>query len=282
MIITRRQFIPLAAGAAAAAFGIAGCSNDTAATTGSTPADTGSAAETSGDGEMTLFEEGKLTFATSPDYPPFENLEDGEYVGLDMDLGRAVAEYLGLECVYTNIDFDGIVPAIVAGGQADAGLSGISITPDREDEVNFTTPYYIDNQAVATLSSNTDVTEENAAEVLNTAEMTIAVQSGSTGADFAAENFPNAEQLAFPQFTDAFAAVSAGQANAVCGNLAVVEQMLAGAYTDQHVVLTSATGEEYAICVNKDNEALLTAINDALATLQEDGTIDELIAANMG
>ena len=47
-------------------------------------------------------------------------------------------------------------------------------------------------------------------------------------------------------------------------------------------MLTSATGEEYAICVNKDNEALLTAINDALATLQEDGTIDELIAANMG
>ena len=282
MIITRRQFIPLAAGAAAAAFGIAGCSNDTAATTGSTPADTGSAAETSGDGEMTLFEEGKLTFATSPDYPPFENLEDGEYVGLDMDLGRAVAEYLGLECVYTNIDFDGIVPAIVAGGQADAGLSGISITPDREDEVNFTTPYYIDNQAVAVLSSNADVTEENAAEVLNTAEMTIAVQSGSTGADFAAENFPNAEQLAFPQFTDAFAAVSAGQANAVCGNLAVVEQMLSGAYTDQHVVLTSATGEEYAIAVNKDNQALLDAINDALATLQEDGTIDELIAANMG
>ena len=267
--MTRRNFLTVA-GALAGTATLAGCGGQTADT----------AADDSADGDLGLVTEGSLTFAVSPDYPPFENLVDGEYVGLDMDLGRAVAEQLGLECVYTNIDFDGIVPAIVAGGQADAGLSGISITPDREDEVNFTTPYYIDNQAV--LSSNTDVTEENAAEVLNTAEMTIAVQSGSTGADFAAENFPNAEQLAFPQFTDAFAAVSAGQANAVCGNLAVVEQMLAGAYTDQHVVLTSATGEEYAICVNKDNQALLDAINDALATLQEDGTIDELIAANMG
>ena len=57
-----------------------------------------------------------------------------------MDLGRAIAEELGLECVYTNIDFDGIVPAIVAGGQADAGLSGISITPEREEQVAFSDP----------------------------------------------------------------------------------------------------------------------------------------------
>ena len=278
--MTRRNFLTVA-GAVASTAALAGCGGEKAVeTTDDTTAD--DTAEETDDSGLGLVTEGSITFAVSPAYPPFENLEAGEYVGLDMDLGRAIAEQLGLECVYTNLDFDGIVPAIAAGGQADAGLSGISITPDREKQVNFSEPYYIDNQAVAVPSSSTDVTEDNAAEVLNTAEMTIAVQSGSTGADFAAENFPNAEQLAFPQFTDAFAAVSAGQANAVCGNLAVVEQMLAGAYTDQHVVLTSATGEEYAICVNKDNQALLDAINDALATLQEDGTIDELIAANMG
>ncbi|MBM6867794.1 ABC transporter substrate-binding protein [Collinsella tanakaei] len=280
MDITRRQFIPLAATTAAALFGLAGCGNDASTGAGSA-ADAGSA-EPSSDGELTLLEDGKLTFATSPDYPPFENLEDGEYVGLDMDLGRAIAEYLGLECVYTNIDFDGIIPAIVAGGQADAGLSGISITPEREDQIDFSDPYYVDNQAVAVMSTNTEITEDNAAEILNTPEVTIAVQSGSTGADFAAENFPNAEQLPFPLFTDAFAAVSAGQADAVCGNSAVVQQMLNGAYTDQHVVMTSATGEEYAIAVSKDNPELLDKINEAIAALTEDGTIDELIAANMG
>ena len=275
--MTRRNFLSVA-GALAGTAALAGCGGEQAEQSGQ-PADT---TEETADGDLGLVTEGSITFAVSPDYPPFENLVDGEYVGLDMDLGRAVAEKLGLECVYTNLDFDGIVPAIAAGGQADAGLSGISITPEREDQVNFSEPYYIDNQAVAVLSSNTDITEDNAVDALNTAEMTIAVQSGSTGADHAAEYFPNAEQLAFPQFTDAFAAVSAGQADAVCGNLAVVEQMLAGAYTDQHIVYSSATGEEYAICVNKDNAALLDAINDAIATLQEDGTIDELISANMG
>ena len=281
--MTRRNFLTVA-GALAGTATLAGCGGERAAETTDDTADDAAddTADKTDDSGLGLVTEGSITFAVSPDYPPFENLEDGEYVGLDMDLGRAIAEQLGLECVYTNLDFDGIVPAIAAGGQADAGLSGISITPDREKQVNFSEPYYIDNQAVAVPSSSTDVTEDNAAEVLNTAEMTIAVQSGSTGADFAAENFPNAEQLAFPLFTDAFAAVAAGQADAVCGNLAVVEQMLAGAYTDLHVVLTSATGEEYAIAVNKDNPELLNAINDAITTLKDDGTIDELISANMG
>lgn len=265
MDITRRQFVPMAAAAVAGVAGLAGCS-----------------APAEGSGDLGLMKEGTLTFATSPDYPPFENLEDGEYVGLDMDLGRAIADHLGLECEYTNIDFDGIIPAIVAGGQADAGLSGISITPEREDEINFTDSYYTDNQAVAVLADNTAITEDNATDALNTADMTIAVQSGSTGADFASENFPNAEQLPFPNFTDAFAAVNSGQADAVCGNYAVVNQMLAGAYTNLHTVLTSATGEEYAIAVNKDNDALLKALNEAIKALKDDGTIDELIDTNMG
>ena len=261
----------------ALALGLAACGGAPAAD----GSGAGSAPAAADSGSMTL-EEGTITFATSPDYPPFENLVDGEYVGLDMDLGRAIAEELGLECEYTNIDFDGIVPAIVAGGQADAGLSGISVTPEREEEGDFSTPYYIDNQAVAVMNSNTELTEENAAEALNSDTVTIAVQSGSTGADFAGENFPNAKIVTFPNFTDAFAAVQAGQADAVCGNLAVVQQMLSGAYTDQHTILTSATGEEYAIAVSKDNPELLEAINGAIETLQEDGTLDSLIAANMG
>ncbi len=278
-MLKTKKLVPVAGFATvalAAVLGLTACGGDTASTTeGSEPS--GEATQTG----MTM-DEGKIVFATSPDYPPFENLEDGEYVGLDMDLGRAIAEELGLECEYTNIDFDGIVPAIVAGGQADAGLSGISITPEREDQVSFSDPYYVDNQAVAVQGDNTEITEDNATEALNSDAVTIAVQSGSTGEDFAGENFPNAEIVSFPNFTDAFAAVQAGKADAVCGNSAVVQQMLAGAYSDQQVVYTSATGEEYAIAISQDNPELLDAVNEAIATLQEDGTLDELIAKNMG
>ncbi len=271
----KTAFASMATVALATVMGLTACGNTT------TPA-AGSSTSGSDDAAITTLDEGKLTFATSPDYPPFENLVDGEYVGLDMDLGRAIAEELDLECVYTNIDFDGIVPAIVAGGQADAGLSGISITPEREEQVAFSDPYYVDNQAVAVMSDNTELTEDNAAEALNSETVTIAVQSGSTGEAHAGEYFPNAKIISFPNFTDCFAAVQAGKADAVCGNSAVVEQMLSGAYDNEHVIYTSATGEEYAIAVSKDNPELLDAINDAIAKLQEDGTLDELIATNMG
>ncbi|WP_455136968.1 ABC transporter substrate-binding protein [Thermophilibacter sp.] len=276
--LSRRNFLTVA-GAAAGSLALAGCNGGEQAADDAASAD--DAADTASDGEMTLVTEGAITFGVSPDYPPFENLENGEHVGLDMDLGRAIAEQLGLECVYNDQDFDSIIPAVVAG-TIDAGLSGISITPERQEQVVFSDPYYVDNQAVATMADNADITEDNAAETLNTADVTIAVQSGSTGADFAAENFPNATQLPFPAFTDAFAAVNSGQADAVCGNAAVVNQMLAGAYTDMHTVLTSATGEEYAVAISKDNEALLDAVNGALKTLTDDGTIDQLISDNMG
>lgn len=281
--VSRRALCTTGATAAlACVLGLAGCNGGNASGTDAASGSSAGSAAASASGDVTTMTSGTLTFATSPDYPPFENLENGEYVGLDMDLGRAVAEELGLECEYTNIDFDGIIPAIVAGGQADAGLSGISITPEREEQVDFSDPYYVDNQAVAVMSSNADITEDNATDALNQEGVKIAVQSGSTGEAFAAENFPNAELVSFPNFTDAFAAVNSGQAVAVCGNSAVVQQMLSGAYTDLHTVYTSATGEEYAIAVSKDNPELLAAINEAIATLQEDGTLDELIAKNMG
>ena len=62
------------------------------------------------DAGLTLVKEGKLTVATSPDFPPFENLEGDEYVGFDIELARAIAQELGVECEFTTIQFDGIVP----------------------------------------------------------------------------------------------------------------------------------------------------------------------------
>lgn len=72
--------------------------------------------------------------------------------------------------------------------------------------------------------------------------------------------------------------MQSGQANAVCTNKAVVEKMIKDAYQDAEVVATSATGEEYAIVVSKDNPELTKALNEALKKLKENGTIDELTA----
>lgn len=233
-------------------------------------------ASAAAEGEVTLVTEGRLTIATSPDYPPFENLENGEYVGLDIEIAKAVAEKLGLEPEFKTLQFDAIIPAIAAGGQADMGISGFSVDPDRAKEIDFSSTYYIDDQAIAVMKGGT-ITEANADEALNADGVKIAVQSGTTGESYVQENFPKATAQPYGNSTDAFAAMQSGQADAVCTNKAVVEKMIADAYQDAEVVKSIATGEEYAIVVSKDNAALTEAINGALAELAADGTIDQLI-----
>lgn len=273
-----KKYIVLAALAVmVAALALVGCTSSSPSSAESSSAESSSAAATE---DMTLLTEGKLTVATSPDYPPFENMVDGEYVGLDMALIEAVAQEMGLEVEYKTLQFDGIIPAIAAGGQADVGISGFSVDPERAKEIDFTDSYYIDDQAIAVMNDST-ITEDNAGEELNKDGVIIAVQSGTTGEAYVQENYPNAKVQAYGNSTDAFAAMQSGQANAVCTNKAVVDAMLADAYKDAKVVKAIATGEEYAIVVSKDNPALTAAINEALATLQANGTIDDLIAQYM-
>ncbi len=273
-------------GVMVAALALVGCSSGSSSKSASASASSASAsasassasasASSAAAGDIKLIANGKLTIATSPDYPPFENLENGQYVGLDIEIAKAVAKELGLEPEFKTLQFDAIIPAIAAGGQADIGISGFSVDPERAKEIDFTKSYYIDDQAVAVMKDS-PVTDANADAELNKEGVIIAVQSGTTGEAYVQENYPKATAQAYGNSTDAFAAMQSGQANAVCTNKAVVEAMLADAYKDAKVVKSIATGEEYAIVVSKDNAALTAAINEALTKLTSDGTIDKLV-----
>ena len=260
---------------ASASSASASASSEAASASSEAASESSEAASSEAAGDYQLLTAGKLTIATSPDYPPFENLEGDEYVGLDIEIAKAVAEKLGLEAEFKTLQFDAILPAISAGGQADIGISGITVDPERAKEVDFSATYYIDDQAIAVMKDST-VTEENAEEALNADGIKIAVQSGTTGETYIQENFPNATAQPYGNSTDAFAAMQSGQADAVCTNKAVVESMIADAYKDAQVVKSAATGEEYAVVVSKDNPQLTAAINAALAELVADGTIDDL------
>ncbi len=270
MNMKKLSAIVVAALALSLALVLAGCSSNS------------SDDQASEEASYTLVTEGKLTVGTSPDYPPFENLEDGEYVGFDIALAQAVAEELGLEVEYQTLQFDGILTAVAAGGQVDVGISGISVDPERAETVDFSDSYYIDDQAIAAMSDGDFAGVDDIDEALNAEGVIIAVQSGTTGEAYVKENYPKATTQPYGNSTDAFAAMQAGQADVVCTNKAVVEQMLASAYDNAEVVKSVATGEEYAIAISKDNPGLTTAINEALATLSENGTIDNLITEYMG
>lgn len=281
--MSKKKWLALvAAGALAAALALVGCaSGNSGSGSASGSASASASGSASASTEMKLVKEGKLLIATSPDFPPFENLENGEMVGLDIEIGKAVAEKLGLEPEFVSLQFDSILTAVAAGTQADVGISGLTVDPERAKTVDFSDSYYVDDLSVAAMKNNADITADNADEALNKEGIVIAVQSGSSGETYVKENYPKATVQPYGNSTDAFAALQSGQANAVCTNKAVVERMLANAYTDAQVVKSIATGEEYAVAVAQENKALTAAINKALEGLQADGTIDALVAKYM-
>ena len=97
---------------------------------------------------------GKLVIATSPDFPPFESLgDDGEVVGIEVDILKKICEELGVEMVIEQMDFESVLPGVQAG-KYDVGMSGISITEKRQKNALFTDPYCLAAQAIVVVEGS--------------------------------------------------------------------------------------------------------------------------------
>ena len=254
--------------ACALAVTIAGCSGGGQT---STPSTTDDATEAS----YTLVEDGTITVASDLANAPLDFVDEktGEAQGFEIDLINAVADKLGVECeVLPAMKFDTIVPLIEQGGKADVGVSNITITDARMEQVDFTDSYMDSNQGLVTLAADVDVTEDD----LNVEGTKIAVQAGTTGASWAEENLPNAEIVALDDPVVAVTGVQTGLYTAAVADLPVMTYLCSNSFTDCAVAIEIPTGEQYGIAVNKDNPGLTEAINGALAELEEEGYISEL------
>ena len=268
--LSRRDFFKTAA--ILGGLALTGCSSNS----GSSEPAADEAADAS---EYTLVKEGTLIVASDLDFMPLDYYEDGEAKGFDVDLSKEIAARLGLECEYLPPqDFDSIIPMIKQGGKADIGNSAFTIRDDRAKEIDFTDPYLDSNLGVAVRSDSEAKTEE----ALNDPARTIAVQSGTTGEFWARENLPNAQIVPLTQPTVCMTGVSTGQYDAFCADLPVIGHQCEVSFTDCEVCVEIPTGEQYGIVVSKDNPGLTAAINEALADMQEDGTMDQLKATWFG
>lgn len=92
-------------------------------------------------------ENGKLTMATNVAFPPYEYYENGDAVGIDVDVARAIADILNMELVVSDMEFDSIIVA-VQSGKADMGIAGMSVTEDRLKNIDFTNSYAISKQVI--------------------------------------------------------------------------------------------------------------------------------------
>ena len=81
-----------------------------------------------------------LRFSTNAAFEPFEYYDNGKIVGIDIDVARAICDVLGMECEIVDMEFDAVITSVQTG-KADAGIAGITVTPEREKNINFTSPY---------------------------------------------------------------------------------------------------------------------------------------------
>lgn len=95
----------------------------------------------------TEYPNGTLVMATNAEFPPYESVENGEIVGLDVDMMKAVCDYLGYELKIENMDFESIIAA-VNSGKADVGAAGMTVTEDRLKNVDFSNTYTTAEQVV--------------------------------------------------------------------------------------------------------------------------------------
>lgn len=244
---------------------LSGCTEDTEDGTGTTEEGTDTAAA-----DFTLVEEGKLLVGSDTAFPPFESMNGDVAEGFDVDLMNAIGEKLGLEVEFKTEIFDTLIPTLVAGGKFDVIASGMTIKPEREEEIDFTDPYYDSNQSLvmpkgSTYSVPADLSGKR-----------IGVQSGTTGEAWAQENIPDAELVPFKNATEAFAAAAAGNVDAIVNDLPVSTEILKQDDRGLEIVAQIPTGEQYGFGVSKENPALTEAMNKALKELRDDGTYAEI------
>jgi polar amino acid transport system substrate-binding protein len=240
---------------------------------GSSGSDSGGS-ESTGEGELGLVEDGKLACIANMYFPPFEYMDDETHdpEGFDIDLGAALAEHMGLEVNWLpTMQFDTLVPTIKSGGTADCAISGMTITAEREQEVAFSDPYIDSNQSVVVRADST-LTEDT----LNDASLRVAVEGGTTGESWTRENLPEVTVVPLDDVVSAMTGVSTGSYDAFVIDLPVSTYQIKNSFSDLKIIQEIGTGEQYGVAVNKDNEALLEAINKALSDIKEDGTMDEL------
>lgn len=256
------------AGAAVVALAVTACGGDDPVDTGGdgTDVDTGE--------DLGLGTEGTLTVCSDVPYEPFE-FEDADapsgYSGFDIDLMQAIAENLELELVVTVTAFDALSSGTAVESDAcDVAASAMTITEEREENVNFTEPYFDADQSLLVSADD----EETYATLDALEGAIIGVQASTTGEAYATENTPEGATIqSFPDADSLFLALEGGQIDAILQDLPVNGYR---ATQDDSVVVTETfeTGEQYGFAMAKDSP-LVEPVNEALAALREDGTYDE-------
>lgn len=218
----------------------------------------------------------KLIMATNATFPPYEYVDGKTMKGIDIDIANALAKKMGKKLEIEDVEFDSII-AGVSQGKYDFGMAGMTVTPDRKKNVDFTDSYANAVQSVI-------VTEDSPIKSVDdiSSKNKIGVQQGTTGDIYASDSPKNGGYgedavVKYKSGPDAVEALKQGKVDCV-----IIDNEPAKAYVKANKglkILDSAyANEKYAICVKKGNDTLRKELNKALKELKDDGTIDSIVS----
>ena len=216
-----------------------------------------------------------ITMATNAYFPPYEYYDGTEIVGIDVDIMAAVCKELGYEFKIEDMEFDAIINA-VDSGKADVGMSGMTVTEERKENVDFTVSYTKSKQVIvvpvdSTITGPDDLDAKKIGVQLGTTADLYLTWDKEDGIYSEATDIQQ-----FNTFVEAIEALLQGKLDAV-----VVDQEPGKVFVEQNAGLmileTEYIEEEYAICIKKGNTELLEAMNGALNKLKENGELQKII-----
>jgi polar amino acid transport system substrate-binding protein len=227
--------------------------------------------DSGGEGDLGLISSDTLTVCSDIPYPPFEEERGGEYTGFDMDLMKEIAAGLNLEMSVQDSSFDGLQSGLsLNSSQCDIVASAMTITEQREENIDFTDPYYDSKQSLL-VPTGSDI-----ASIDDLAGKRVGVQQGTTGKTYAEENSPEGtEVISFPSDGEMYPAIQAGQVDALLQDLPVnLSHTEDGKF---EIVEEYETDEQYGFAVREEgSEALLEAVNEQLQKLRDSGKYQEI------
>ena len=215
-----------------------------------------------------------IVFGTNAEFPPFEYVTSkgtiGEFDGIDIAIAQKIAEDQGKEAKINNMEFDSLLLAL-DNGQVDAVIAGMTVTDERKQAYDFSTPYYTATQ-VMIVKGDSDI--QKASDMKG---KKIVVIQGYTGETCVQEMGYNYE--AFKKGTEAIMELVNGKCDVVVIDSATAEKFVGDNEGLKIVEDPEAfEAEEYAIAVKKGNTELLDQINASVQKMLDDGTVSELSA----
>lgn len=249
-----------------------------ASTSDSDVAEDAAPATEAADGSYTI-KDGVLMVGMEIGYPPMEYYDtDGATpIGFDVDVAKAIADYLGLEVEYVDTAWDGIF-AGVETDKYDCIISCVSLTDEREEQFNMSKPY-VSNHTVLIVPQDSEI---DSLESLN--GHTTAVQAETTSDDYMKEHGPEygVELLQYDKVINCFDELKAGRTDSVFTDSVVAAYYLGEDADAYKTVWENEELEPISICMKKGNDELTAKVEEALDALYADGTLASIAEKHFG